>query len=188
LPGLELPHWDVRNSPTPDFCRLIPYVAANSVEFINTLSNTLVDADTWKDYSSTIAGGALTHIVSNLIVEYFYWVFLAILAVNLMQRRRGREAQQKRLASLYIAIMVFIFYIYAYGLIRLGLSDWYLLIYLAVAVGLMASFRKLFLPFTFRCRSCKQVLSFNRMIFSDTNLCADCAHTTDSETEPPILR
>jgi hypothetical protein len=148
----------------------------------------MVDAHARGDYSGTIAGGALTHFVSNLIVEYFYWVFLAILALNVMQRRRGREAQQKRFATLYLAIMVFVFYIYAYGIIRLGLSDWYLLVYLGISVGLIAMFRSVFLPFTLRCRACKQVLSFNRVVFSDTNLCADCAHITHSETEPPVLK
>ncbi|HUX20172.1 MAG TPA: hypothetical protein VMW69_02965 [Spirochaetia bacterium] len=126
----------------------------------------------------------MAHPVSNFIVSYFYWVFLAILVVNLMQRRYREKAQRKRFASLYIAILVFVLYIYAFGVIRLNVSELFLLIYAAAAGLLLWSYRKTFLPFSFRCRSCKKPLTFDRFAYADSNLCAECQEKADSIDRP----
>lgn len=130
-------------------------------------------------------GGRVAHPVSNFIVSYFYWVFLGILVINLMQRRHRAEAPRKRNATLYIAIFVFVFYIYAYGVIQLRLSEWFLLLYVGLVGSLMWYYRRIFLPFTLRCRSCAKTLTFERIIYSDTNLCLECAEREAAETDGP---
>ncbi len=124
----------------------------------------------------------MNHPVSNFIVSYFYWVFLAILVLNLLQRKYRQKAQRKRGATLYVAIFVFVFYIYAYGIIQLGLSEWFLLVYLAVVGLLVGFYPQTFLPFRLRCASCSKTLSFDRFFYSDDNLCEQCARAA-SETE-----
>lgn len=123
----------------------------------------------------------MAHPVSNFIVSYFYWVFLGILVLNVMQRKYREKARRKRNATLYIAILVFVFYIYAYGVIRLNLSEWFLLIYVAVVAALLGFYRRTFLPFTIRCRKCERSLTFDRVFYSDSNLCAECAGDEDAE-------
>ena len=122
----------------------------------------------------------MIHPVSNFIVSYFYWVFLGVLVVNLMQRRRRAEAQRKRSATLYLAIFVFVFYIYAYGIIQLNLPEWFLLLYVALVAALMWFYRRTFLPFTLKCRSCATTLSFDRILYADSNLCLECAEREDA--------
>lgn len=117
----------------------------------------------------------MAHPVSNFIVSYFYWVFLGVLVVNVMQRRHRAEAHRKRTATLYLAIFVFVLYIYAYGIIQLNLSEWFLLLYCGVVGALIGIYRRTFLPFRLRCRSCSKPLTFDRFIYSDTNLCLECA-------------
>lgn len=123
----------------------------------------------------------MAHAVSNVIVDYAYWVFLAMLVLNLIQRRHRGEAQRKRFAVLYLAIMVFVLYIFSYGLIRLNISDWFLLVYAGVVAVLLAVFRETFLPFTLRCRGCGAILTFDRILFSDSNLCVECAASNRGE-------
>lgn len=125
----------------------------------------------------------MVHPVSNFIVSYFYWVFLGVLVINIMQRKHRAEAQRKRNATLYIAIFVFVFYIYAYGIIRLGLSEWFLLVYVGIIGSFMWFYRRIFLPFTIHCRSCAKTLSFERLLYSDSNLCLECAEREAAETD-----
>lgn len=126
----------------------------------------------------------MAHPVSNFIVSYFYWVFLAILVVNLMQRRHREKAQRKRFATLYIAVLVFALYIYAYGVIRFNVSEIFLLIYGVIAGLLIGFYRKSFIPFSFRCQSCAKPLTFDRFVYADNNLCADCQEKADSLARP----
>lgn len=127
----------------------------------------------------------MAHPVSNFIVSYFYWLFLAILVVNLMQRRYRAKAQRKRFATLYIAILVFVLYIYAFTLIRFNLSDWLLLIYGGAAGVLIGVYRRAFLPFALHCVSCGATLPFDRVVYADNNLCADCEAKADEDDELP---
>lgn len=125
----------------------------------------------------------MSHPVSGVIVDYAYWVFLAMLVLNLVQRRHQAVAQRKRFAVLYLAIMVFVLYIYSYGLIRLDISDWFLLAYGGPAALFLVVFRTTFLPFALRCRGCGARLTFNRVMFSDSNLCATCDASHSHERE-----
>jgi hypothetical protein len=116
----------------------------------------------------------MEHPISQFIVDYFNWVFLGILALNLFQRRRGKGAQQKRYATLYIAIGVFLTYTFANGLIYFKLTEWYLAPF-GVAIGLGAyMLRKWLFPFRIRCASCAKTLTFEQMVYRDSNLCDDC--------------
>jgi len=128
----------------------------------------------------------VAHPVSNFIVSYFYWLFLAILVVNLTQRRHRGKAQRKRFATLYIAILVFVLYIYGFTLIRFNLSDWFLLIYAGVAGILVGVYRRTFLPFSLHCVSCGATLPFDRVVYADNNLCRDCeAKAAEVDESPP---
>lgn len=125
----------------------------------------------------------MAHPVSNFIVSYFYWVFLAVLVLNLMQRRHRQNAARKRNATLYFAIFVFVYYVYAFGVIQLKLSEWFLLIYPAAIAVLVWFYRRTFFPFSIRCLSCSKPLTFDRFFYADDNLCAECEERlSDSNT------
>lgn len=116
----------------------------------------------------------MEHPISQFIVEYFNWVFLGILALNLFQRRQGKNAQKKRYASLYIAIGVFLVYTFANGLLYFKLAEWYLAPFgIAIVAGAFL-LRKWLFPFRIRCASCAKALTFEQIVYRDSNLCDDC--------------
>ena len=117
----------------------------------------------------------MPHPVSQFIVDNFFWVFIAILVLNLMQRRYRKEVERKRSATLYLAIIVFLLNIYAYGVIRLQLSDFFIAGYAVVAIVVIVRFKNIFFPFAYHCRECHRVMDFNRIVYFDSNLCASCA-------------
>ncbi len=117
----------------------------------------------------------MEHPISSFIVEYFNWVFLGILALNLFQRRRGKEAHNKRFATLYIAIFVFLIYTFANSLVYFKLSEWLLLPFGLAAATAGVLLRKWLFPFRYRCPSCEKTLTFDQIIYRDSNLCDDCA-------------
>lgn len=102
-----------------------------------------------------------------------------------MQRKYREKAHGKRTATLYIAILVFSLYIYAYGIIHFNLSEWLLLIFAGLIGLLVGIYRKTFLPFRLRCRSCSKNLSFDRIVYSDSNLCLECAEKEESLAQSP---
>lgn len=125
----------------------------------------------------------MPHPVSGFVVAYFYWLFIAILVVNLLQRKYRKEVLKKRAATLYIAVAVFLFYIYAYGVIHFNLSDLFLLPYVAVAATLFTVYRRTLFPFAYRCRRCRQPMDYSRILYFDSNLCASCAEREASASD-----
>jgi hypothetical protein len=112
--------------------------------------------------------------VSTFIAENFFWVLIAVLALNLFQRRKGKASRTKRQATLWWAILVFGLYVAGVLLVQFELSDLFLLIYAAVAAGLVYKFRTVFLPFKLKCVSCRKQMDFNQIFFDDSNLCMGC--------------
>ncbi|HUX11920.1 MAG TPA: hypothetical protein VMW87_02780 [Spirochaetia bacterium] len=123
----------------------------------------------------------MEHPISSFIVEYFNWVFLGVLALNLFQRRRGKEAHNKRFATLYIAIFVFLIYTFANSIVYFKWSEWLLLPFGVVTLTAGVLLRKWVFPFRFRCPSCEKTLSFEQIIYRDSNFCDDCTPAV----EPP---
>lgn len=117
----------------------------------------------------------MEHPISQFIVDYFNWVFLGILALNLFQRRQGKNAQKKRFATLYIAIGVFLIYTFANGLLYFKLAEVYLAPFAIAVVVAAYLLRRWLFPFRIRCASCAKTLSFEQIVYRDSNLCDDCA-------------
>ena len=46
------------------------------------------------------------HPLTLFLQKYLYWLLLAVLALNLFQRRYQQQAQRKRFATLYLAMLV----------------------------------------------------------------------------------
>ncbi|HUX52582.1 MAG TPA: hypothetical protein VMW73_17470 [Spirochaetia bacterium] len=127
----------------------------------------------------------MAHPISEFVVKYFNWVFLALLALNLFQRRYGAKARKKRFATLYIAIAVFLFFTLANSLVSFKLPEWLLLGYVPV-IGIAGWFlRDHIFPFRFKCSACSATLNFDQFIFNDANLCTDCAAKAEPKPAEP---
>ncbi len=122
--------------------------------------------------------------VSTFLAENGFWGLIAVLALNLFQRKHGKKARKKRQATLYIAIAVFGLYAFAIMVIQLKLHDLFLLIYVAIAGVLFYVFREHILPFSLKCGSCGNRLDGKELIFDDSNLCEKCKEKLQNQTSP----
>lgn len=118
--------------------------------------------------------------VSTFLADNGFWGLVAVLALNLFQRKYGEKSRKKRQATLYLAIIVFGLYAFAIMIVQLKLHDLFLLIYLAAAGVLMYKFREHILPFRFKCVSCGNSLDGKELVFYDSNLCEKCREKEQS--------
>jgi hypothetical protein len=123
----------------------------------------------------------MTNQISTFIADNFFWGLIAVLALNLFQRKYKEAAKKKRQATLFLAIFVFALYSYAILIVQLKLHDAYLLIFLVIAAVVMYMLRKHVLPFRFKCVSCGTRLDPKDIVFNDSNTCEKCRE----KFEPP---
>ncbi|TVR90656.1 MAG: hypothetical protein EA428_07930 [Spirochaetaceae bacterium] len=120
--------------------------------------------------------------LSQWIVEYLQWVFLLILLLNLAQRRQYETAARKRLATLYIAAGLILFYAVAHVIRLLEISDWWLLPTGVALVFALTRGESAVRAFRLYCRGCGSRLSLASIVYQDSNLCSDCRFGEPPET------
>ncbi len=114
---------------------------------------------------------AMVFPAASFLARNLPYVLIAVLAVNLVQRRHQEETLKKRTATLYFAILVFLLMVSSILIRRFELPD-PVLIPVVLGIGLLAYLgrEKLFL-FRLHCRKCGRNLPLRRIIFFDSNLC-----------------
>ena len=112
--------------------------------------------------------------VTNFVAERILYLLLAVLLVNILQRRYQKTAQNKRLATLYIAILILALMVGTVLIVSFDLPDVLFLPLLAVLILVGYRFRKKVFPFRLNCRNCGQRLSGKRILFYDSNTCENC--------------
>ncbi len=122
---------------------------------------------------------------SQWIVEYLQWLFLLILLLNLAQRRQYETAARKRLATLYIAAGLILFYAVAHLIQLLEASDWWLLPTAAALVFALTRGESALRAFRLSCRSCGARLSLATIVYQDSNLCSNCRFGQPPEAPGP---
>ena len=123
-------------------------------------------------------------LISTFIADNLFYVFLGIVALTLFQRKYGKTVQKKRMAVLYVAIMVFALHISAVLIVQFERSDALLLLW-AAAVAVLIYYKgdKVF-PFKYKCVSCSSPMSFNEIFFDDSNMCESCRKKLKKAEEP----
>jgi len=132
--------------------------------------------------------------VSQWITEYLQWLFLLILLLNLAQRRQYETAAHKRLATLYIAAGLILFYAIAHIIQLFEASDWWLLPTGAALIYALTRGESALGAFHIHCGSCGSRLSLASILYQDSNLCSNCrlgqpsalldtSHKENGETE-----
>ena len=112
--------------------------------------------------------------VSHFFSRYLYYPVVLILLFNLFQRRYKEEGRSKRLATLYLGIMVMALWALSFFFLRFGIPDILLLSAPAVYTVLILAFRDRMLPFRFHCACCGKQLSPKTVMFIDSNRCSAC--------------
>ncbi len=109
----------------------------------------------------------------TFIVDKFYYLFLGLIILSLVQRHRGR-GNTKRTATVFQAILVFIIYIGAMVIQEEGLEKKWIAIPFAVVALALYLFRPRILPYKLHCRNCGTRLTASQIFMHDSNLCAAC--------------
>ncbi|HZJ88615.1 MAG TPA: 8-oxo-dGTP diphosphatase [Sphaerochaeta sp.] len=109
----------------------------------------------------------------STINRYITWALIAILALNLAQRRLP-NSHKKRLATIYLAALVLFFQLAITTILDREWNHHLAWLALLATLGLLYLFRKRALPFRFSCSACERRLTFNEIIGGDENLCAGC--------------
>jgi hypothetical protein len=124
-----------------------------------------------------------TQIVSGWIAEHFFWVFLGIFFINMLQKRHQQRADKKRYATLYLGIASFGIYVSGLSIVEFGLSDFWLIPALGIIIGLLYRYREHTFPFTLYCRETGKRLTWNEILYDDSNLSAEARARQESEEE-----
>ena len=112
--------------------------------------------------------------ILTFIADNYIWVLLAILLVNLFQRRYVPRSLHKRMASLILAILAMVFQILITLIITRGLSHSLAFVALIVVVAAAFPFRRKLLIFRRTCPSCSAPLDWKTILYFDDNLCPTC--------------
>ena len=110
----------------------------------------------------------------DFIADYFYYVFLGLLVLNIIQRKYRERGVKKRGATLYQAILVFILYIGATVIREEGFEKKWIIIPLALIAVALYFFRDRIVPYKTRCINCGAKLNTNQIFIYDANLCSSC--------------
>ncbi len=123
--------------------------------------------------------------VITFVSAYFYYVFLGLILVTVMQRRRGAKGQVKRVAMLFQAIAVFLIFVASRTLALLEWPGWAFYVMVAVIGAGLYLLRDRAFPYRLNCSSCGKRLEFNQVYFLDETRCPDCvAADVESSTVP----
>jgi hypothetical protein len=115
------------------------------------------------------------HTVNGFLAGNLLYVLLGVLVLNMVQRRHQRQTQNKRFATLYIAVLVLTLMAGTIAIVYFRLPD-LLLLPLVLALALVGYLnRRHVFPFRLRCSRCAARLGWNRILFFDDNACEACA-------------
>jgi 8-oxo-dGTP diphosphatase len=121
------------------------------------------------------------HPVTLFLQKNLFYLLLAVLALNLLQRRYQKSAERKRFATLYLAMLVLAWMILVIVVVAFRWPDWLLIPFTLGLGGIGAAFRRHTFPFRLRCARCGGSLDAKRILFFDSNACQRC----EPPAEPP---
>jgi 8-oxo-dGTP diphosphatase len=114
------------------------------------------------------------HPVVLFLQKNLFYLLLAVLGLNLFQRRYQKYSEKKRFATLYLAMLVLAWMILVIVMVYFRLPDLMLIPFTAALVVVGVLFRRQIFPFRLRCVQCRQTLSSKRVLFFDSNACERC--------------
>jgi hypothetical protein len=114
------------------------------------------------------------HPLVLFLQKNLFYLLLAVLGLNLFQRRYQKYSEKKRYATLYLGMLVLAWMILVIIMVYFRLPDLLLIPFTAAVVVPGILFRRQVFPFRLRCVQCRQPLSSKRVLFFDSNACERC--------------
>lgn len=124
------------------------------------------------------------HPVTQFLEKNIFYLLLAVLGLNLYQRRYQKHSERKRFATLYLAVLVLAFMIGVIVVAHFRFPEWLLLPFAAALAAVAVGFRRHTFPFRLKCAKCGRALSAKRVLCFDSNACELC--DPHEEPRPPL--
>jgi 8-oxo-dGTP diphosphatase len=124
--------------------------------------------------------------ILETIANNYLWFLVAILAINMFQRKHVPRSNQKRIATLIIASLAMLWQVFIVIIITRGWPHSLAVVALAITVAIGYPFRKRILLFKTACVECGVKLTPTQIINFDDNLCDECyakAHPEEHQEE-----
>ena len=120
--------------------------------------------------------------ILETIADKYLWFLVAILVVNLYQRKFAPRSYKKRTATLIIASLAMVWQIFIVIILSRGWPHWFAVPALVLAAAVGIPFRKRILLFKTKCVRCETKLATTAIINYDDNLCDACWAKDHPET------
>lgn len=131
--------------------------------------------------------------ILETIAENYLWFLVAILAVNLYQRKFAPRSYKKRTATLIIASLAMLWQVFIVIILSRGWPHWMAVPALGLTLLIAVPFRNRILLFKTHCSKCQAQLPTTAIINFDDNLCAKCwaeehpeAATSEEPADEPV--
>ena len=112
--------------------------------------------------------------ISERFSSYIYYIMMALLLLNITQRKHVKHGEKKRLATLWMAGLFLFFQVELVVIQHYKLSDYYIIPAFLVFLAIGYLLRKKMLVFKFKCESCGTKLGYKRILYWDNNKCEKC--------------
>ncbi len=122
--------------------------------------------------------------ILETIANNYLWFLIAILVVNIMQRKHAPRSYKKRLATLIIASLAMLWQIFIVIILTRGWPHYLAIVGLLITIGVAYPFRHRILLFRTSCPSCSTKLSWTQILNFDDNLCDPCF----KEAHPELMK
>ena len=116
----------------------------------------------------------ILHSVNLFLADNLFYLLLAVLLVNMLQRRQRKTTAKKRMATFYLAVLVLVWMIGTILIVHFELPDLLQLPLLGALLFVGWRFRERTFPVRRYCAKCGDPLSGKRMLYHDSNLCETC--------------
>ena len=129
--------------------------------------------------------------IAEKLIDPVFWALAAAAILNITQRRHHKTCPKKRISTLIWAALIFVFYVLVILIANTEkIGDIYLVG--AVAIIAVAAFilREKALPYKLKCVSCGTKLSYDRVMYHDSNMCEECDPPNpedEAERKPSFL-
>ncbi|MDC7244791.1 MAG: 8-oxo-dGTP diphosphatase [Sphaerochaetaceae bacterium] len=120
--------------------------------------------------------------ILETIANNYLWFLVAILVINMYQRKHVPRSNNKRIATLIIASLAMLWQVFIVIIITRGWPHYLAVPALALTVAIAYPFRKRILLFRNTCAQCGVKLNFTQIVNFDDNLCDECYAKEHPET------
>ncbi len=121
--------------------------------------------------------------IAEQVGQIFYWTFLGVILLNVVQRRHQNTGGNKRMATLYIALGVFVVFLTSQAILIYGGRDWMLVPATILVVAVLYYYREKTFPFRWRSPLDGRRLTWDEILYHDDHGDSDRAEDAKEDVD-----